>query len=204
MRSYHLTSQMMSGGRFRTILSSCRGMIPLCRKLLTWVSHIDDVQTEVPPALSGESYVVKDGLLYHQPRAAGGTQKTQGTGASDGHKIPWAGHLSKTKSHERIAARFYWPGFYGDVLNYCKSCPECQLTSSRKTSPYPLQPLPVIEVPFIRIVMDIVGPLERTQTGYKYILVICDYASCYPEAFLLRTGFVAAILQDGHPTGSPH
>lgn len=55
-----------------------------------------------------------------------------------GHKIPWASHLSNTKSHERIAARFYWPGLYADVLAYCKSCPECQLTSKRETSPYPL------------------------------------------------------------------
>ena len=40
---------------------------PNLQKAFDRVSHIDDVQTEVPPALSGESYVVKDGLLYHQP-----------------------------------------------------------------------------------------------------------------------------------------
>lgn len=34
--------------------------------------------------------------------------------------------------------------------------------------------------------MDIVGPLERTQSGHHYILVICDYSTRYPEAFPLR------------------
>lgn len=34
--------------------------------------------------------------------------------------------------------------------------------------------------------MDIVGPLERKQAGHQYILVICDYATRYPEAFPLR------------------
>ena len=35
--------------------------------------------------------------------------------------------------------------------------------------------------------MDIVGPLPRSQTGNGYILVLCDYATRYPEAIPLRT-----------------
>ena len=35
--------------------------------------------------------------------------------------------------------------------------------------------------------MDIVGPLPRSSTGKRYILVICDYATRYPEAVALRT-----------------
>ena len=34
--------------------------------------------------------------------------------------------------------------------------------------------------------MDIVGPLPRSSTGNKYILV-CDYATHYPEAIPMRT-----------------
>ena len=34
--------------------------------------------------------------------------------------------------------------------------------------------------------MDIVGPLPRSSTGKRYILVICDYATRYPEAVALR------------------
>ncbi len=34
--------------------------------------------------------------------------------------------------------------------------------------------------------MDILGPLERSKTGYKYILVICDYATRFPEVFPLK------------------
>eukprot|EP00731_Ephydatia_muelleri_P037265 Em0431g1a len=36
--------------------------------------------------------------------------------------------------------------------------------------------------PFSRIAMDIVGPLPRSRAGNKYILVLCDYATRYPEA----------------------
>ena len=35
--------------------------------------------------------------------------------------------------------------------------------------------------------MDIVGPLPRSSSGKRFILVICDYATCYPEAVALRT-----------------
>ncbi len=42
--------------------------------------------------------------------------------------------------------------------------------------------LPVMTEPFRRIAMDIVGPLPRSFDGNKYILVICDYATRFPEA----------------------
>ena len=40
--------------------------------------------------------------------------------------------------------------------------------------------MPLIENHFQRIAMDIEGPLPRSQAGNKYILAICDYATCYP------------------------
>ena len=43
-------------------------------------------------------------------------------------------------------------------------------------------PLPLIEKPFQRIAMDIVGPLPRSNNGNRYILTICDNATSYPEA----------------------
>ena len=47
--------------------------------------------------------------------------------------------------------------------------------------------LPVIEEPFQRIAMDIVGPLPKSRAGHKYILVICDYATRYPVAVPLHS-----------------
>ena len=50
-----------------------------------------------------------------------------------------------------------------------------------------MQYMPIIEEPFTRIAMDIVGPPERSKSGNKYILVICDYATRYSEAIPLRS-----------------
>ena len=51
----------------------------------------------------------------------------------------------------------------------------------------PLIPLPIIDVPFRCIGMDILGPLPKSSWGHRYILVLMDYATRYPEAIPLRT-----------------
>ena len=44
-----------------------------------------------------------------------------------------------------------------------------------------------MDVHFERIAMDIVEPLRKSQAGHRFILVICDYATQYPEAIFLRS-----------------
>ena len=44
----------------------------------------------------------------------------------------------------------------------------------------------IMDEPFQKIAMDIVGPLPRSSSGNRYVLVICDYATRYPEAVPMR------------------
>ena len=60
----------------------------------------------------------------------------------------------------------------------------------------PLIPLPIMEEPFKRIAMDVVGPLPRSSSGKRFILVICDYATRYPEAIALRTVDAPTIAEE--------
>ncbi|XP_031668019.1 uncharacterized protein LOC116359314 [Oncorhynchus kisutch] len=124
------------------------------------------------------------------------------------HTVPWAGHLGQHKTYLRLGSRFFWPSMYTDVQKYCKSCPTCQKTSAvRRSERAPLCSLPVISTPFKRIAMDIVGPLEKSSAGYKYILVICDYATRFPEAFPLRSittpKIISALVQLFSRVGIP-
>ncbi|KAL2089206.1 hypothetical protein ACEWY4_016105 [Coilia grayii] len=164
------------------------------------VTEIEGEKTGAAKALTGEYYFIREGLLYHQPEGGSAEQLVvpQGLRAKVlalGHDIPWAGHLGSVKTLERVAARFHWPGLYTDVQQYCKSCPTCQLSSSYKVRPSPLKSLPIIGTPFHRIGVDIVGPLERTRSGHRFILVVCDYATRYPEAFPLRKVTAGAIAR---------
>ena len=85
---------------------------------------------------------------------------------------------------------------YKDTAEYAKACPECQKTAARRPPRAPLLPLPIIEEPFSRIAMDIVGPLSRSRSGKSYILVICDYATSYPEAVALKSIDAECIAEE--------
>ena len=74
-----------------------------------------------------------------------------------------------------------------EVAQLCRTCPQCQKTARVDGHRAPLQPLPIIDVPFQRIAMDMVGPLPRTPSGHRYILVICDYTTRWPEAIPLKS-----------------
>ena len=50
----------------------------------------------------------------------------------------------------------------------------------------PLGKLPLIDTPFKRVAVDIVGPIEqRSEKRNRYILTMIDYATRYPEAVAL-------------------
>ena len=66
---------------------------------------------------------------------------------------------------------------------YCQACPECQRVAPKATVRNPLIPMPIIETPFDRIALDIVGPLPKTSWGHRYILVLVDYATRYSKPY---------------------
>ena len=64
----------------------------------------------------------------------------------------------------------------------------------------PLQKMPLIEKPFQRVAIDLVGPISPpSEDGHRYILTLVDYATRYPEAVPLKnidTETVAEALVD--------
>ena len=87
----------------------------------------------------------------------------------------------------RVLNRFYWPTLFRDVAGYCRSCPECQKCTRRRVPRAPMIPIPSVTVPFERIAMDLIGPLPRSRSGNRYVLVVCDYGTRYPEAVPLKS-----------------
>ncbi len=148
-------------------------------------------------------FVVQNGLLYCVAQRRGEEKlllvvphtKTE-TVLELAHSHPLAGHLGAANTIQRIRDRFHWPALEAEVKRFCQACPTCQVTSPRTPPPSPLIPLPIIEVPFERIGMDIVGPLPKSARGHEHILVIVDYATRYPEAVPLRKATAKAIAQE--------
>ena len=102
------------------------------------------------------------------------------------HQAPMAAHLGRQKTELKLRQHFFWPGMTTDVREMCHTCPECQRGAKQNRKKAPLQPLPVINEPFRRVAIDIVGPLNRTKKGNKFILTLMDFATRYPEAVPLK------------------
>ena len=105
-----------------------------------------------------------------------------------GHESIMAGHMGTRKTIDRILRDFFWPGIHSDTKKYCSSCDICQKTMQKgRIGKVPLGKLPVIDVPFQRVAVDLVGPLfPATDRGNRYILTLVDYATRYPEAIALK------------------
>ncbi|XP_033728194.1 uncharacterized protein LOC117317492 [Pecten maximus] len=117
------------------------------------------------------------------------------------HESMMSGHLGAKRTSDRIMMEFFWPGVNADVTRFCRSCDVCQRTFPKgRVSKVPLGTMPLIDIPFQRVAIDIIGPLQpATDRGNRYILTIVDYATRYPEAIALRgieTERVAEALVD--------
>ncbi|XP_062570645.1 uncharacterized protein LOC134232676 [Saccostrea cucullata] len=104
------------------------------------------------------------------------------------HDSILGGHLGTKKTVDRISLSFYWPGIQGDIKRYCQSCDVCQRTFPKgKVTKVPLEKMPLIDTPFERVAVDLVGPMAPvTEKGNRYILTVVDYSTRYPEAIPLK------------------
>ena len=105
------------------------------------------------------------------------------------HESIMAGHLAIKRTIQKVLSEFFWPGIACDIKRFCQSCDICQRTILKgKIIKAPLGKIPRIDVPFRRVAMDLVGPLEpRMHSKNRYILTLVDYATRYPEAVPLSS-----------------
>ena len=111
------------------------------------------------------------------------------------HYNPMAGHLASDKTQKRIMDRFYWLGIWADVRRWCSACPECQLVNAPATPKVPLHPFLLMEIPFDRVAMDHITPFDQSTQGYRFLFVLVDYATQYPEAVPLRNISAKSVAQ---------
>ena len=111
------------------------------------------------------------------------------------HSSILGGHFSHTKITELLNRKFTWPCMSVDAKKICSQCVPCQKASRAGVGKAPLKPLPVIDVPFSKLAFDLVGPLTRTKSGYRYLLTSICLASKYPEAIPLKRVDVESVAE---------
>ncbi|XP_069109495.1 uncharacterized protein [Argopecten irradians] len=73
------------------------------------------------------------------------------------------------------------------IEDYISQCDECQRQNHLSKTPSELHPIPVNNKAFRMLGMDLVGPLRTTSNGNKYIIVLTDYLTKWPEVKAIPT-----------------
>ena len=102
------------------------------------------------------------------------------------HSNLTSGHFGFKKTFARISRHFLWPKMWGEVKAFVRSCAGCQRGARNDNAKAPLQPLPCVSEPFEKVAFDLVGPLPKSSSGYRYILTMMCLYTKYPEAIPLR------------------
>ncbi|CAM4641973.1 unnamed protein product [Lepidochelys kempii] len=164
-----------------------------------------------PPPLSSSNrsrFVVERGLLYKETLSGGHQEdwhpqrqlvvptKYRAKLLSLAHDHP-SGHAGVNRTKDRSGGSFHWEGMGKDVSTYVQSCEVCQRVGKPQDQvKAPLQPLPIIEVPFQRVAVDILGPFpKKTPRGKQYILTFMDFATRWPEAVALSNTRAKSVCQ---------
>nr|WP_253310135.1 reverse transcriptase domain-containing protein [Rickettsia endosymbiont of Ceutorhynchus assimilis] len=108
-------------------------------------------------------------------------------------------HFGVNKTLDKIRERFYWVHYHKDVKSWCRKCDICATSKGPKLrSRGPMKQYNV-GPPFERIAIDVAGPFPESERGNKYILVIMNYFSKWPEVFAIpnqESITVAQVLVD--------
>jgi hypothetical protein len=142
-------------------------------------------------------FIVKDGILYRRFKNRLGytilqlvlPRKFREKVMLLAHENILAGHMGVKKTYEKISAHFFWPGIGRSVKEWCQTCDQCQRTTPKgRNKKVELGRMPIIDVPFKRVSIDIIGKITPcSESKNQYILTLIDFATRYPEAVALKS-----------------
>ena len=91
------------------------------------------------------------------------------------------GHWGVLRTAAMVAERFYWGGIIQDCKEYIRNCPACKLENVHFAQPQGMRSIPINDQSFFRVGIDLMGPLQTSTSGNKYVVVAVDYLTKWPE-----------------------
>ena len=111
------------------------------------------------------------------------------------HSQPTAGHGGVKITLARARRFSFWPGMQKDVEQFCKECRVCRCYKRMGDAPAPLRRYPDVYMPFERVHMDIIGPMGKSDNGFKYCFVMIDVLTRYLICEPLKTKSALEVAQ---------
>lgn len=85
------------------------------------------------------------------------------------------GHVGKKRLLAKLQMYCYWRKMYIDVSKYVDNCQFCKVNKSKNKNVEPLQITVTPEKPFDIVVIDTIGPFNKTNNDKKYaVTIICN------------------------------
>ena len=103
------------------------------------------------------------------------------------------GHMGARRVRAIIRQKFVWPGMGQDVIQYCRSCPQCQKCAKAPARKVPMMERVVMSEPFEVMAFDIVGPMPKGKGGHRFLLTAICMSSRWPEAIPLKSITAKAV-----------
>ena len=117
------------------------------------------------------------------------------------------GHSGINNTRQKLKLKYTWVGIADDVTEYIEACEKCQVHNQVKTSAPTMIPIKS-SGPFHLVGMDLVGPLQLTKNGHRYIITFSDYFTKWIEVFPIEDktaeSVAAKIKSFVNRHGPPH
>jgi len=137
---------------------------------------------------------IQDGFLYRKERLwipAGTVQRV----IESEHDTKVAGHMGQDKTIELIRRNFWWPKMNERIIDFVRSCPECQRNKVARHQPYGLSsPLELPYAPWQSIAMDFITELPVSEECDQLWVVIDRFTKMAHFLPLPQDGKTAADL----------
>ncbi|MCP4339056.1 MAG: transposase family protein [Desulfobulbaceae bacterium] len=102
-----------------------------------------------------------------------------------------SGHPGRIRMQQKYRDSYFWPGGTERVNEFVKNCNACSLAGKNSQSePVRTTAIPPPTQPWKKVAIDITGPFWTAPKHERFIVVLSDYFSKYPE--ILFTGKTTA------------
>ena len=103
------------------------------------------------------------------------------------HRSVLAGHPGQTRMYDSMRKTYYWPQMTADiaaVIRNCRKCAQNRLRLSKRSNKMALFPA---SKPLEDVAIDLLGPLPKTLSGNRHLLVISCRFTKLTQLVPLRT-----------------
>ena len=123
---------------------------------------------------SGGKLELKEELLYREGRLwVPEGRKIREQILESEHDTKVAGHMGQDKTIELVRRNFWWPKMNERIIDFVRSCPECQKNKASRHQPYGLtSPLELPYSPWQSIAMDFIMEVPLSDNCDQLWVVI--------------------------------